>query len=65
MRSDSAALPEWPVTLPTRVDAIAAALEVMEPGDILWIHQAECALRHDEACDCRVDLVPMPAPVVQ
>lgn len=60
MRLDAGALPEWPTTLPTREAAIDAALDVMEPGDVLWIHQDACALRLDEACDCVVSLIPCP-----
>lgn len=63
MRLDAAALPEWPITLPTREAAIAAALDVMEPGDIMWIHQDGCATRLDEACDCNVSLIPYPTVV--
>lgn len=63
MRLDAAALPEWPTAYPTRDEAIVAALDVMEPGDILWIHQDGCATRLDEACDCAVSLIPYPTVV--
>lgn len=58
MRLDAGALPEWPVGYPTRDEAIAAALDRMEPGDILWVHQDVCAMKRDEECDCVVQLVP-------
>lgn len=58
MRLDSAALPEWPVAHPTREAAIDAALAVMEHGDVMWVHQDDCATRLDEACDCVVTMIP-------
>lgn len=56
-------MPEWPHGYPTRDEAIVAALDLMEPGDILWVHQDVCAIKHDEECDCVVQLVPYPVAV--
>jgi hypothetical protein len=39
---------------PTQEDAIAAALAESEPGDIVEIHDAACAVQVDEDCDCEV-----------
>lgn len=65
MRCDAGTVPEWPTEThrATRDEAIAAALDVMEPGDVCWAHQDDCALRVDEACDCAVALVPYPTVV--
>jgi hypothetical protein len=63
VRLDAAVLPEWPTSYPTRDEAIAAALDVMEPGDILWVHQDVCAIKRDEDCDCIVQFVPAPTVV--
>lgn len=59
MRQDAGMLPEWPVAYPTRDEAIAAALAIAEPGDIVWVHQDGCATRHYDDCDCVVQLVPV------
>jgi hypothetical protein len=63
MRRDAGALPAWPVSYPTRDEAITAALDKMEAGDILWVHQDSCAMKLDEDCDCAVSLVPFPVVV--
>jgi hypothetical protein len=38
----------------TQDEAIAAALNESEPGDIVTIHEADCAAQVDEPCDCDV-----------
>lgn len=63
MRLDAGALPMWPTNYPTRDEAINAALDQMQPGDILWVHQDQCAMKRDEECDCVVQLVPFPGAV--
>jgi hypothetical protein len=39
---------------PTKDEAIAAALNESEPGDLVLIHESECATQVDEPCDCDV-----------
>lgn len=69
MRTDNALRhPEWPteVVAPTRDEAILAALEMMEPGDVFWLHHNDCALMFEDsgaACDCAVMLVPFPTAI--
>jgi hypothetical protein len=53
-------MPEWPTAPQTRDEAIVAALDEMEPGDVFWRHQDWCGTRLDEECDCVVALVPFP-----
>jgi hypothetical protein len=38
----------------TQEGAIAAALNESEPGDIVTVHEADCAAQVDEPCDCDV-----------
>jgi len=67
MMLDGAAVPEWPTTVhrDTRDEAIVAALDLTEPGDVIWVHQDACALRHGDPCDCAVQMVPALSGVVQ
>ena len=52
-----ARIPPWPVRrYPERDDAIAAAMADAEDGDEVVVHQASCAARWDEACDCTPDV---------
>lgn len=43
MRLDSGPVPDWPSTFRTREEAITAALALMDPGDVFWIHAEDCA----------------------
>lgn len=41
-----------PTTCPTQEEAIAAAMEESEPGDVIAIHEAACSVTADVDCDC-------------
>lgn len=48
-----ATLPAWPAPrYETQADAIAAALEMSEPGETVVVHQPGCGMVLDDECSC-------------
>ncbi len=45
----------------TREEAIAAALEDLEPGDSVIVHKHDCAVRLDAPCNCDPQIIIIPA----